>query len=151
MAAIGTARKHTDMGAKIISASRLRMLSAIAGLVDDNGQAPSMDARTRLVQTGRGQRPGLEPGCGDLLATENHPNKNPEQNTENHPNENLKQNTEDHPNENQEQNTEDHPDENLEQNIEDHTSENAGKAENGHRSGGGLDPEVAARMNEWTG
>ena len=37
MAAIGTALNPTDMGTKILSANRLRMLCAVAGMVDDGG------------------------------------------------------------------------------------------------------------------
>ena len=37
VAAIGTALNPTDMGTKILSANRLRMLCAVAGMVDDGG------------------------------------------------------------------------------------------------------------------
>ena len=37
VAAIGTAVNPTDMGTKILSANRLRMLCAVAGMVDDGG------------------------------------------------------------------------------------------------------------------
>ncbi|CAE7411360.1 unnamed protein product [Symbiodinium sp. CCMP2592] len=38
VAAIGTSKNPTDMGTKILSASRLRMLSGVAGMVNDGGE-----------------------------------------------------------------------------------------------------------------
>ncbi|CAE7197298.1 RE1 [Symbiodinium sp. CCMP2592] len=50
VAAIGTSKNPTDMGTKILSASRLRMLSGIAGMVNDEGEHLGGDELTEELR-----------------------------------------------------------------------------------------------------